>query len=205
MGMLSDIQGGFAVSQVLDASCSASPQTCGAVMDYYASQIVETTNCGLDYEAGNPTVVAAVTGLQNYLLYYEAGCLRDNQTNTYCIPPQPFLLWILTRVGYTLAITNSTNPADAAAYYLPTIPLISGARPTCDECTQDLFGIYDIFSSNKTLDISKNYLQAAQVVDLTCGAGFVSVGRQVVSRGIRMLADEKWVWSLVGLGLTLIF
>jgi hypothetical protein len=107
--------------------------------------------------------------------------------------------------GYTLAITNSTNPADAAAYYLPTIPLISGARPTCDECTQDLFGIYNIFSSNKTLDISKNYLQAAQVVDLTCGAGFVSLGKQIVSGGIRILVGGTWVWSLAGLGLALIF
>jgi hypothetical protein len=75
------------VSQVLDASCAVSPKTCGAVMDYYASQIVENTNCGLDYEAGNPTVVAALTGLQNYLIYYEAGCLRDNSTNIYCISP----------------------------------------------------------------------------------------------------------------------
>jgi hypothetical protein len=202
-GNKANIQGGFAVSQVLDASCSVSPQTCGAVMDYYASQIVETTNCGLDYQAGNPTVFAAVTGLQNYLLYYEAGCLRNNQTNTYCMPP----CWPRDsdKTGYTLAITNSTNPADAAAYYLPTIPLISGARPTCDECTQDLFEIYDIFSSNKTLDISQNYLQAAQVVDLTCGAGFVSLGKEIVSRGIRILADGKWVWSLAGLGLALIF
>ena len=172
-------------------------------MDYYASQIVETANCGLDYQAGNPTVVAAVVGLQNYLLYYEAGCLRDNQTDTYCKS--------LSRpsgsheAGYTLAITNSTNPADAAAYYLPTIPLISGARPTCDECTQNLFAIYNIFSSNKTLEISNNYLQAAQVVDLTCGVGFVSLGKQVVSQGLRTLTGGKWLWSLAGLGLGLIF
>ena len=85
--MFTDFKGGFAVSQVLDASCAESPQTCGAVMDYYASQLVQNTNCGLDYEAGNPTVVAALSGLQNYLLYYEAGCLRDNSTDTYCIVP----------------------------------------------------------------------------------------------------------------------
>ena len=83
--MFTDFKGGFAVSQVLDASCAESPKTCGAVMDYYASQLVQDTNCGLDYEAGNPTVVTALTGLQNYLLYYEAGCLRDNSTDAYCI------------------------------------------------------------------------------------------------------------------------
>lgn len=86
MCTVTDFQGGFAVSQVLDASCAVSPSTCGQVMDYYASALIENTNCGLDYEAGHPTVVAALQGLQNYLLYYEAGCLRDNTTATYCIP-----------------------------------------------------------------------------------------------------------------------
>jgi len=89
------------------------------------------------------------------------------------VPPHLVLRTILT-VGYTLAITNSSNPADAAAFYLPTIPLISGARPDCTYCMQHLFDIYYTFSSNTTLEISKNYLQAAQVMDLNCGMDFVS-------------------------------
>lgn len=109
------------------------------------------------------------------------------------------------KAGYTLAITNSTNAANAAAYYLPTLPLISGARPSCDDCTQQLFAVYDIFASNKTLEISQNYLQAAQVVNLSCGAGFVSLGKQIVSAGLRMLADQRWLWSLPGLGMAFIF
>ena len=105
--------------------------------------------------------------------------------------------------GYTLAITNSTNPADAASYYLPTIPLISGARPGCSYCTQHLFGIYDTFASNKTLGISKNYLQAAEVVDLNCGVGFVSVDDAEVSAAWRVQILPVWTTMLMGVGLAL--
>lgn len=86
-------------------------------------------------------------------------------------------------LGYTLAITNSSNPADAAAYYLPTIPLVSGARPSCDYCTQQLFDVYYTFSSNTTLQISKNYLQAAQVVDLNCGVDYVELNQKNKASG----------------------
>jgi hypothetical protein len=76
------------VSQVLDASCSASLQTCGAIMDSIAAQLVSNDNCGQDLQEQNPLVVAALTGLQNYYLYYGAGCLKDNATDIYCTSPQ---------------------------------------------------------------------------------------------------------------------
>ena len=72
------------MSQVLDASCSPSPKTCGAIMDSIAAQLVSNDNCGQDLQKQNPLVVSALTGLQNYLLYYGAGCLKDNATNIYC-------------------------------------------------------------------------------------------------------------------------
>jgi len=104
--------------------------------------------------------------------------------------------------GYTLAITNSTNPADAAAFYLPTIPLISGARPSCSDCTQQLFGVYDKFSTNQTLEISKNYMQAAQVVDLNCGEGFVSLGKGIASASWQVHVHPVWI-TMMGIGLAL--
>ena len=105
--------------------------------------------------------------------------------------------------GYTLAITNSSNPADAATYYLPTIPLISGARPSCSYCTQELFEIYDTFSSNTTLQISKNYLQAAQVVDLNCGVNFVSISDNKASRAFRTQVLPGWMTMVMG-GMTVL-
>src|ERR1700737_2276055 len=48
------IQGSFAVTQVLDQSCSASPSTCGNLMNGIASELVQDSNCGLDIKAQNP-------------------------------------------------------------------------------------------------------------------------------------------------------
>jgi hypothetical protein len=107
--------------------------------------------------------------------------------------------------GYTLAITNSSNPADAAAYFLPTIPLISGARPSCSSCMQHLFEIYYSFSSNSTLGISKNYMQAAQVVDLNCGVGFVSTSYNLVKSAALGIHGKGWstIWMGFWIGMAL--
>ena len=53
-------------------------------MDQIATGIVQDDACGDDLKAQNPLVVQALTGLRNYLLYYAAGCLRDNTTDIYC-------------------------------------------------------------------------------------------------------------------------
>ena len=103
----------------------------------------------------------------------------------------------LLTTGYTLAITNSTNPADAAMYYLPTIRILSGARPSCSSCTQQLFNSYFTFSSNSTLGISKTYMEAAQVVNLDCGLGFASTSYAAKESS----ADKNgvsYLWTGVG-------
>lgn len=56
-------------------------------MDRIASKLVEDSACGQDIKAQNPLVIQALQGLQNYLLYYGAGCLKDSATNIYCILP----------------------------------------------------------------------------------------------------------------------
>ena len=163
-------------------------------MDSIAAQLVSNDHCGQDLQKQNPLVVSALTGLQNYLLYYGAGCLKDNATDIYCTFP---MISLLTS-GYTLAITNSTNSADTAVYYLPTLSLISGAQPSCSYCNQQLFDIYDTFSSNSTLGISKNYLQAAEVVDSNCGAGFVSTTKAKTSGTWRVHVNSLLTMTLVG-------
>jgi hypothetical protein len=114
-----------------------------------------------------------------------------------------FFRGVILITGYTLAITNSSNAADAAAYYLPTIPLISGARPSCDYCTKQLFDVYDTFASNATLGISKNYLQAAQVVDLNCGVGFVNLSVDKTSDGWRVHVLSICTITLASAGMAL--
>ena len=68
----------------MDASCGASPKACGAIMDLIAAKIVSDNACGQDIRAQNPIALQALTGLQNYLLYYGASCLKDPTTNIYC-------------------------------------------------------------------------------------------------------------------------
>jgi hypothetical protein len=53
-------------------------------MDRIASQIVQNDACGQDIEEENPLALEALEGIRNYLLYYGAGCLKDNTTNIYC-------------------------------------------------------------------------------------------------------------------------
>jgi hypothetical protein len=56
------IQGSFAITQVLDAACNASPKTCGAIMDAIAAELVQDHNCGPDIKAQNPLALQALTG-----------------------------------------------------------------------------------------------------------------------------------------------
>lgn len=58
-------------------------------MDALAANIVQPDTCGQDLTAQNPLVVQALTGLQNYYLYYGAGCLKDHVTDIYCTFPVP--------------------------------------------------------------------------------------------------------------------
>jgi hypothetical protein len=53
-------------------------------MDLIAAKIVLDSACGQDIRAQNPIALQALTGLQNYLLYYGASCLKDPTTNIYC-------------------------------------------------------------------------------------------------------------------------
>jgi hypothetical protein len=163
-------------------------------MDSIASKLVSTNNCGEDLKLQNPLVIQALQGLQNYKLYYGAGCLKDSATDVYCIAHMKNI-----KIGYVLAITNSTNPADVDTYYLPTIPFVSGARPSCTFCTQQLFEIYYTFSSNSTLVISKNYEQAAETVDLSCGTDFVNATTRKTSDSVRVVVGN---WSVLVWGWT---
>jgi hypothetical protein len=61
-----------------------SPKACGAIMDVIAAKLVLDSNCGQDIKEQNPIALQALTGLQNYLLYYGASCLKDPSTNIYC-------------------------------------------------------------------------------------------------------------------------
>lgn len=57
-------------------------------MDLIAADLVSNDACGQDIQAQNPIAMQVLTGLQNYLLYYGASCLKDPVTNIYCTLPR---------------------------------------------------------------------------------------------------------------------
>jgi hypothetical protein len=59
--------------------------------------------------------------------------------------------------------------------------LPAGTRPACTPCLKDTMSIFAAAASDRKGDFKGDYAQAAQVVDLTCGPGFVQPG--VASNG----------------------
>lgn len=68
----------------LNASCSASIDTCSAVMDSLAAKIKLPNTCARDLALGNPLVTEALDGFRSYRLMRQAGCLLSNTTGQYC-------------------------------------------------------------------------------------------------------------------------
>jgi hypothetical protein len=54
--------------------------------------------------------------------------------------------------------------------------LPGGARPACTQCLKDTISVFAAASGSGQSGVRNNYAQAAQVVDLTCGPGFVEAG-----------------------------
>jgi len=85
-------------------------------MDYIASQIVLDSYCGQDIKAQNPIALQAISGLQNYLLYYGAGCLKDPNTGIYCTIPNLFST--LMQVTPLLLPIQQIPPMRRVIFYL---------------------------------------------------------------------------------------
>ncbi|GAA5992750.1 hypothetical protein JCM5350_003372 [Sporobolomyces pararoseus] len=143
---------------VLNATCSAPVETCSALMDKYARQIKLQNTCGQDLSKGNPLAQEALEGFQNYRLYREVGCQKDNSTEPkYCFADA----------------SADSDPDSLYFYYLAEgTSLPSGTVATCDYCQQNLLASYSRYALNATLPISKTYAAGRSVAALTCGPNF---------------------------------
>lgn len=128
-------------------------------MASFAQQIRSDDNCGQDYRRQNPLVSQAYNGLVSYGPLFHAGCQKNNK-GEYC---------------FADAITNETNPSDSYVYYLPLgLPLPSPSQPSCSDCLLQTMEIFQSVAGNKTQPINPIYVDAAQMIDLTCGPTFVN-------------------------------
>lgn len=132
-------------------------------MASFARDLLLDSNCGQDYRRQNPVVGQAYNGLIAYEPLYYAGCQKNGQ-GTYC---------------YAEAILNSTadlNPvSDSFVYFLPLgIPLPAPSKPSCSQCQLRTMDIFNKAAANNSQPISKTYVNAARMIDLTCGPTFVN-------------------------------
>ncbi|KAF7880812.1 uncharacterized protein EAF02_006703 [Botrytis sinoallii] len=148
------------ITQTLDASCSANAQSCSTLMSSIASNITSTTACSVDLLAANPLVTQARLGLLAYSTLFTASCLKDPSNGAYC---------------YAQAVTNSSSPTDSYIYYLPlNTSLPGGSQPTCNQCLKNTMAIFESAGAVRTSAIAGTYAQAAGMVNVQCGPGFVN-------------------------------
>ena len=170
------------ISHTLDAACNVVYPTCSGLMSSLAQQLRLDSNCGADYKLQNPMVRQAYAGLVAYAPLYQASCLKDSG-NKYC---------------FANAITNTKSPADSYVYYLPLgMPLPGGSQLTCSQCLKTTMGYFNAVAGNKSQPVSTDYTQAAQMINMGCGPGFVN---QTVSHLSQEGGTVSRVSSMLGIG-----
>ena len=132
---------------------------CSALMASFAQQLRSSSNCEQDFERQNHLVTQAYNGLIAYEPLYRAGCLKDQNEN-FC---------------FANAITNIASPSDSYVYYLPIgIPLPGASKPSCTKCLLRTMNIFQEAASNRSQPVTSNYVDAAQMIDITCGPTFIN-------------------------------
>lgn len=128
-------------------------------MSSLALAIQKDSNCGADFQLGNPQVTQAYTGFVAYAPSYRAGCMKDAQ-GAYC---------------FSNAVMNASAPSSSYVYYLPLgVSLPGGTQPTCDACLQNTMRSFATYATNSTQPLSSDYSAAAEQVDMICGPTFAA-------------------------------
>ncbi|KAL2813624.1 hypothetical protein BDW59DRAFT_154760 [Aspergillus cavernicola] len=148
-------------SLVLDIACSADVTSCADTMSSFASDLLDDSNCGQDYEESNPLVTDAYFNMITYEPIYRATCLQNPDTSDYC---------------FVDAVTNTSNPTDYDVYLLPYGSTIDAAPyPTCDACLQATLDIFSQWAEVDGQSLADSYLPTAVAINQRCGSGFANV------------------------------
>ncbi|KAI0480289.1 hypothetical protein GGR56DRAFT_264028 [Xylariaceae sp. FL0804] len=151
----------FSITRTLNHACAADVDSCTTFLSALGDELVDSANCGEDFQQQNALVVQAYTGMKVYNTVYKATCLTDeSDSSNYC---------------FANAVTNATTASNSYLYYLPfNSSLPSNAAPACDQCNLDTMAIYQAATSDRDADISSTYESAAKQIDSLCGSGFVN-------------------------------
>jgi hypothetical protein len=154
-----------------------------------AKNLTDSSNCGADFQLGNPVVVQSYLAMVSYQTLYGATCLKDPGSAAYC---------------FASAVTNFTTVSNVYLYYLPlNISLPGSSTPSCSWCVANTMGIFQSAASNRALPIANTYVSAAQQVNTICGPNFVNstLPNAVVASGGRPSLIPWPRWMLVVLPL----
>lgn len=178
------MQSPLSLIRTLDATCHLpSYPTCSTLMSSLATEL-STSSCERDLTLENPLATQAYASLLAYDTLYTASCLTSPSTGNYC---------------YADAVSNTSAPTSSYIYYIPLgMSLPGGTRPACTNCLKDTMSIFASAASNKNSHFRGDYAQAAQVVDLTCGPGFVEAG-VALSAGAKLSGSSVSIMGLVAL------
>ena len=142
-------------------------------MGQLALDLKDTSNCGADFDLGNPIVMDAYNGFITYAPLYQAGCLKasataegntsdstnDDSSKEYC---------------YVTATADQSSMGDSYIYSLPLgIALPGATRPTCSQCLQKTMAFFATAATNMTSPLSTDYDSAAEEINSGCGPNFV--------------------------------
>ncbi|KAL4866845.1 hypothetical protein BDV12DRAFT_130085 [Aspergillus spectabilis] len=160
-GFFHTLSSAASTSHVLDIACSADVTSCASTMSSFASDLLDDSNCGQDYEDGNPLVTNAYFNMITYEPIYRATCLQNPDTENYC---------------FVDAVTNTSNPADYDVYLLPYGSTITPKTlPTCDSCLQATLDIFSNWAQVEDQPLADSYLPSATAINGRCGANFAHV------------------------------
>lgn len=161
-----------ATSHVLDVACAQPVSKCATIMSSLAVEMLQSENCGSDFNAGNGVVQGTYRDLMAYEPMYHATCLTNPHTQDYCLVD---------------AVTNTTTPNDYNVYFMPLGSPLGANRLTCNQCLQATMKIFAHWATVDGQALDTTYLASAKNVNKMCGAGFanahVTVGSYAVTSG----------------------
>lgn len=158
-----------ATSRVLDIACSQPVSECASIMKSLAEEMLQSDNCGPDYESKNAVVQGTYRDLMAYEPMYRATCLTSPDTQNYC---------------FVDAVTNTTMPNDYNVYFMPLGSTLRADRLTCNDCLQATMDVFAQWATVDSQSLDGTYLPSARNVNKVCGAGFANTNITVGSDSV---------------------
>ncbi|KAM3584488.1 hypothetical protein VKS41_003299 [Umbelopsis sp. WA50703] len=145
---------------ILQSICNTSTSQCVSLMQQYASQMMESSNCQTDVNNNNTIAVSTLYDFESYQPMQSAGCLEDTD-GQYCFVK-------------TLQASQGT-----ALYYLPVgspLPSPSSNLTTlqCNSCNSKTLALYSNYSSMQNEPINSIWKAALSIVNATCGQSYLT-------------------------------